>query len=126
MMCSLARVSVDIMTTAEARLNPPVDISLPAAEPYEVRVVVWKTRGVIPGDDITQMNDMFVKCWIGDKTVCKPKTTDIHWRCQPKRGQKGCNASFNYRLKFKYMLGKRTWQAGKLHVQVADKDILKW
>jgi hypothetical protein len=117
---------LDIMSTAEARLTPPVDISLPAEEMLQVRVVVWHTRGVISGDDFTKMNDLFVKCWIGDKSQCKPKTTDIHWRCQAQRGQKGCSGSFNYRLMFDFKLGKRTWQNGKLHVQLADKDLLKW
>jgi hypothetical protein len=117
---------LDIMTHAEARLSPPIDISLPAEEIYEVRVVVWQARGVVPGDDVTMMNDLFVKCWIGDKAKVKPKTTDIHWRCQPKRGEKGCAGSFNYRLLFPYRLGRRTWQEGKLHVQLVDKDVLKW
>jgi hypothetical protein len=82
---------------------------------------VWHTRGVIPADDVTNMNDLYVKCWIGDKAQCKPKTTDIHWRCQPAKGKKGCSGSFNYRLKFPFRLGKRTWQEGKLHVQLVSR-----
>jgi hypothetical protein len=47
---------VDIMTPQEAAQYPLLDIKPTPPTPYEVRAIVWKTRGVPPGDAITQMS----------------------------------------------------------------------
>ena len=110
---------LDIMTPEQATAFPPDDVALPPKQMFEVRVVIWKTKNVPPLDSLEGMSDLFVKCW---PEGCKPQETDTHWRC--KKG----NASFNWRLLFDVELGHNT-RAMKfpyLHLQLWDRDILKW
>mmetsp|Transcript_19079 Transcript_19079/g.72115 ORF Transcript_19079/g.72115 Transcript_19079/m.72115 type:complete len:2052 (-) Transcript_19079:79-6234(-) len=112
---------VDIMGTGEAQAYPPDDISLPANQEFEVRVVFWKTAKV-PAQDLLggqNMTDMYARIWVEG---CEPLETDTHWRAKKGKG------SFNWRMKFPVMLGNRT-KAMKfpyLHVQLWDRDVLKW
>jgi hypothetical protein len=110
---------VDIMTNAEASTFPPDDVSLPPTQMFEVRVVIWKSKNVPPMDTFEGMSDLFVKCW---PEGCDPQETDTHWRC--KKGK----ASWNWRLLFDVELGHNT-RAMKfpfLHIQLWDRDLLKW
>ena len=63
------------------------------------------------------MNDLFVKVWVEGE---KPQSTDVHWRCSTGR------ASWNYRLKFPLTLPLKAPEFARLHVQVWDKDVVKW
>lgn len=82
---------VDVMTQAEAAQYPIVNIAKPPPKPFELRLIIWRTKNVISMDRLTHMNDMYGKVWIKDG---KPQETDIHWRAKKGRG------SFNWRMKF--------------------------
>lgn len=43
---------VELLTPAEAESTPPSPIGPPLREPYELRIVVWETRNVVPKDKI--------------------------------------------------------------------------
>lgn len=110
---------VDIMKPEVATAFPPDDVALPPTQIFEVRVVIWKTKNVPPMDSLEGMGDLFIKCW---PEGCKPQETDTHWRC--KKGK----ASFNWRLLFDVELGHstRAMKFPYLHLQLWDRDILKW
>jgi len=110
---------VDILRPEEAKQFPPDDVALPPKQMFEVRVVIWKAKNVVAMDGLEQMSDLFVKCW---PESCDVQTTDTHWRA--KKGK----ASWNWRLLFDVELGHNT-RAMKfpyLHLQMWDKDILKY
>jgi len=110
---------VDIMKPEVSSAFPPDDVSLPPKQIFEVRVVIWKAKNVPPQDTLEGMSDLFVKCW---PEGCDPAETDTHWRA--KKGK----ASWNWRLIFDVELGHNT-RAMKfpyLHLQLWDRDILKW
>jgi hypothetical protein len=110
---------VDIMKPEVASAFPPDDVSLPPTQKFEVRVVIWKCKDVPPMDTLEGMSDLFVKCW---PEGCQPAETDTHWRA--KKGK----ASFNWRLLFDVELGHstRAMKFPYLHLQLWDRDILKW
>jgi hypothetical protein len=45
--------------------------------PEQVRVVVWKTRNVVAGDEFTGMSDLYAKLWMDG---CEAQKTDTHLR----------------------------------------------
>lgn len=105
---------LDILTPEYATLFPPDDVSLPPTQTFELRCVIWKTKGVPPMDSFEGMSDLYIKAW---PEGSDPQSTDIHWRC--KKGK----ASFNWRMKFDVELGHNT-RAMKFpyfHVQLWDK-----
>jgi len=110
---------VDIMTPEVSSAFPPDDVTLPPTQTFEVRVVIWKCKNVPPMDSLEGMSDLFVKCW---PEGCKPAETDTHWRA--KKGK----SSYNYRLLFDVELGHstRAMKFPYLHLQLWDRDILKW
>ena len=72
----------------------------------------------VPAMDMGNMSDIFAKIWMeGDK---KKEETDTHWRC------KNGAASWNYRLLFTVDLPLKSPEMGRLHVQLWDKDVIKW
>lgn len=110
---------VDILSSAQDSTFPPDDIALPPKQIFEVRVVVWKAKNVPPQDTFEGMSDLFVKVW---PEGCDIQETDTHWRA--KKGK----ASWNYRMLFDVELGHNT-RAMKfpyLHIQLWDRDLLKW
>jgi hypothetical protein len=108
------RTWVDIIKANDAVKFQPIDITLPPPEEFEVRVIVWKTRGVRSADAATDQNDLYIKAWLEG---CKPQSTDIHWRCKKGKG------SFNWRMKF-----KTEWpnKFPYLTFQMWDQDIFKY
>ncbi len=42
-----------------------------------MRVVVWKTRNVVAGDELTGMSDLYAKLWMDG---CESQKTDTHLR----------------------------------------------
>ena len=108
------RTWIDIIKANDAVKFAPIDITLPPPEEFEVRVIVWKTRGVRSADTATDQNDLYIKSWLEG---CKPQSTDIHWRCKKGKG------SFNWRMKF-----KTEWpnKFPYLTFQMWDQDIFKW
>ena len=112
-------VWVDIMNPPTAIAFPPDNVSLPPTQIFQLRVVIWNAKDVPAMDSLENMSDLFVKCW---PEGSDPQTTDTHWRA--KKGK----ASWNYRLLFDVELGHNT-RAHKfpyLHIQMWDKDILKY
>ena len=102
---------VDMLNPVESRRFPLIDISPPPREPFEVRVVVWRTKQVPASDGFTGMNDLFCKVWLEGM---KAQQTDCHYRytlcpsptlfctwsyvwcvCRCKHGK----GSFNWRMK---------------------------
>ncbi|KUF94553.1 Dysferlin protein [Phytophthora nicotianae] len=113
---------VDILTTQEAVRIEPVDISLPAPKTFEVRVVVWRAENV-QDQSQSEINDYFVKAWMegaGDSGSNRAESTDTHWRCS---NGKPC---WNWRLVMKTEFPPRSPELARLHIQLWDKDVLKW
>lgn len=52
---------VDIMTPEIANAFEPDDVSLPAIQIFEVRVVIWKSKNVPAADSLENMSDLYVK-----------------------------------------------------------------
>ncbi|KAF4030285.1 C2 domain [Phytophthora infestans] len=113
---------VDILATQEAARIDPVDISLPAPKTFEVRVVVWRAENV-QDQSQSEINDYFVKAWMeswGVSGSSRAESTDTHWRCS---NGKPC---WNWRLVMKTEFPPRSPELARLHVQLWDKDVLKW
>ncbi|RHY24406.1 hypothetical protein DYB25_000601 [Aphanomyces astaci] len=107
---------IDILTPKEGAVYPPVDIALPPPITFELRVVVWKTKEVPSFDELTDMNDLFVRCQLEGSDY---QDTDIHWRA--KKGK----ASFNWRMKFPVTLGHKQHNSKfpYFKMQMWDKDV---
>jgi hypothetical protein len=114
-------VWLDIVNSTDAKKYPPVNITPPPKEEWELRVIVWKCKEMAAEDVLTDMNDLFVKCWLDGEDE---QSTDIHWAAKKGGG------SFNWRMKFPVNLGgagddfpaKRTY----LRFQAWDQDVVKW
>ncbi|RLN32134.1 hypothetical protein BBJ28_00019767 [Nothophytophthora sp. Chile5] len=113
---------VDILTAQEAARVLPVDISPPEPKAFEVRVVVWRAENV--QDQVqSEINDYFVKAWMeggGVSGSSRAESTDTHWRCS---NGKPC---WNWRLKMRTEFPPRSPELARLHLQLWDKDVLKW
>lgn len=107
---------VDILTTQQAAVLPPINIDPPAPKKFEVRVIIWRAENITDKDN-SEVNDYFVKAWMEGG---KADSTDVHWRCS---SGKPC---WNYRFKFPVEYPLRTSEFGRLHIQLWDKDVLKW
>uniref|UniRef100_K3WDA2 C2 domain-containing protein n=1 Tax=Globisporangium ultimum (strain ATCC 200006 / CBS 805.95 / DAOM BR144) TaxID=431595 RepID=K3WDA2_GLOUD len=107
---------VDIMTAQQAAVLPPVNVDPPAPKKFEVRVIIWRAENITDKDN-SEINDYFVKAWMEGG---KADSTDVHWRCS---SGKPC---WNYRFKFPVEYPLRTPEFGRLHIQLWDKDVLKW
>jgi hypothetical protein len=55
-------VLVELLPAAEASLVPPWPVERPVRQPWEVRVVVWRTRNV-PASDLGGFTDMYLRCF---------------------------------------------------------------
>ena len=112
---------VDILEPGEAAAFAPDDVALPPEQKFEVRVVFWKTAKVPAADTLggQNMTDMYARVHMEG---CDPQETDTHWRAKKGKG------SFNWRLKFPVVLSNRsrTMKFPYLHVELWDKDVVKW
>lgn len=97
---------LDILTHAEAKAHPLVDIAPPPPEEYEIRLIVWQTKEVQFKKRVLKKSDLYVRAWIEGSPAQK---TDKHYRCT-----EGV-ASFNWRMKFPVQLPLKY---PLLHVQV--------
>ena len=87
------------MTKDQARNMPVVNVSAPPKQEFELRICVYKSRGMAIMDPMTQMNDLFVT---GNLTTCdenrkletRQLETDTHWRAP------GGQGDFNFRWKW--------------------------
>ncbi|XP_052751429.1 otoferlin-like [Galleria mellonella] len=57
-------------------IPPPVDISLPKVEDYELRLIIWDVCRLKLGDVSRNNCDIFVRGWIG--SVNQSQLTDVH------------------------------------------------
>jgi hypothetical protein len=107
------QVWVDILDPAKSRDYPEVDIEPPPPQPFQCRVIIWRTWGVPAHDVFTDQNDLYVRCWLEGKPA---QSTDVHRWCKT-----GCG-SFNWRMIFETEVPCKD---PILHVQMWDQDYLK-
>lgn len=103
---------VDILTTREAKISKPVDISLPPQKQFVIRLIVWNAKQ-LACNDMNNMNDVYVSGIFDDIKQC----TDIHWRASNRR------ANFNYRILWNIDLPIKKLFS-KITIQVWDQDII--
>jgi hypothetical protein len=118
----MVRMWVDILTPAEAQANPVLQIALSETKEWELRVIIYSTKNVTFSDDATDANDLYCKVLVeNEKRQRMMQETDVHWRCRN-------NGSFNWRMKFKFTLGPRSFMMKhpQIKLQLWDKDILKY
>eukprot|EP00298_Acanthocystis_sp_HF-20_P010837 c19077_g1_i1.p1 GENE.c19077_g1_i1~~c19077_g1_i1.p1 ORF type:complete len:1291 (+),score=523.40 c19077_g1_i1:39-3875(+) len=106
---------VDIIDPRLKHSHPPFDISPPARMPFEMRCIIRKAEGIIPGDYIGKLTDMYVSVELQGNAQTQKKDTDIHWRASDGKG------SFNYRIVFDVELPMKK---PRLTFQVWDQDII--
>jgi hypothetical protein len=82
---------VDMFTESVAKITPKHHIQPPKPEPWELRVIIWKTANCVNKDEGS--SDLYVSCQIeGDES--SKQNTDTHWKSEDGTG------NFNYRMKF--------------------------
>lgn len=109
---------VDILTTAEAKTSPAIDIKPPRKTPFEIRLIVWKSRGFSLKDRFLKQSDVFVKGFLGDSG--QAQCTDVHFGAKKE-------AELNWRMKFTAELpAERGRDSSRLHLQLWDKDIFSF
>jgi len=106
---------VELLTLAEAGHTPPSFIGPPVKIPYELRIVVWETKNVVPKDKILgkDSSDQFVVT----RLLSHPKSeqkTDVHDSVMD-----GCG-KFNWRIVYPDVF--LPYDAPRLKLQVYDKD----
>jgi hypothetical protein len=106
---------VELLTLAEAGTTPPSPIGPPIREPFELRIVVWETRNVVPKDKILgkESSDQLVVA----KLLSHPQTqqqTDVHDSVMD-----GCG-KFNWRIVYPDIF--LPYDIPRLKLQVYDKD----
>lgn len=96
---------------------PLIDITPPAVEQWEIRLIVWECRNVLSKDAITGLNDLYVCCSLTGRGV-EPKgnvqKTDVHYRSKNGFG------SFNWRMLWTVPVPVR--RPPRLKLQLFDKD----
>lgn len=103
---------VDIISSRDAKIYKPIDISLPPPKPFVIRLIVWNAKE-LSCDDANNMNDVYISGTFNDDKKC----TDIHWRSANRR------ANFNYRLIWDIELPIKKLYS-KLTIQAWDQDII--
>jgi hypothetical protein len=106
---------VELLTVAEAAQTPPSPIGPPVREPFELRIVVWETRNVVPKDKILgkDSSDQFVVAKLLNHAKSEQKT-DVHDSVMD-----GCG-KFNWRIVYPDVL--LPYDIPRLKLQVYDKD----
>ncbi|XP_059055113.1 otoferlin-like [Achroia grisella] len=74
-------------------IPPPVDISLPKVEEYELRVTIWDIHGLKFGDSTRNTREIFVRGWIG--SVNQTQASDLHYYSDKEIG-------INWRMIFQF------------------------
>jgi hypothetical protein len=52
---------VELIPKATIKANPPLPISRPARNEYEIRVIVWETKDCVFKDEMEKCNDVYVR-----------------------------------------------------------------
>eukprot|EP01012_Entosiphon_sulcatum_P020626 TRINITY_DN25537_c0_g1_i1.p1 TRINITY_DN25537_c0_g1~~TRINITY_DN25537_c0_g1_i1.p1 ORF type:complete len:731 (+),score=179.50 TRINITY_DN25537_c0_g1_i1:2-2194(+) len=132
---------VDVFDLAKPMIPPPIDVTPPPPQEFELRVMVWNARdvelteGSVGGE---RMSDVYIRCWL-DGMPDDTQETDVHYRCTDG------NATFNWRMLYpvqylpaekkitsvekpKFSLFRVRKEPPKrspnLHVQIWDNDLL--
>jgi hypothetical protein len=113
----IMRLWLDILPQSQVAQNPAWNISLPVPQKFEIRLIVWKVKGVLDYDGGSLPSaDLYFKCWL----ETQPKSvhrSDTHWRA------KNGVASFNWRFKYEVDAPLHGEGAGYLHVQLWDRNM---
>jgi len=105
---------LEILPAVEMRRKkvPLTLLERPPVREFEVRIICWKSKAVP-----LRMGDFYVKFKLANE---KPRSTDVHWRCQTGR------ASWNWRVKFALKLPLESPEQCRLAIELWDQDVLKW
>jgi hypothetical protein len=111
---------MDVLSLEDAKKHPPRNITPPAPEEWELRIVVWSACDVPLGDPFEEMNDLYIMCSLGGD---KYKSTDTHLRLAA-----GKTGHFNFRMKFPVSLPVSEDSEGgtKLYIQVQASHFLHY
>jgi hypothetical protein len=82
---------LDIFTESVAKITPRHHIEPPLPEPWELRIIIWKTANCVNKDEGS--SDLYVSCQLEENSDSK-QNTDTHWKSEDGTG------NFNYRMKF--------------------------
>jgi hypothetical protein len=112
----LVTMWVDVFTQAEASLdeNSKVDVSGPARQKFQLRVVTWRSQDVPNMDG--NASDLFMRYSMQGST--DTFMTDTHWRC------KDGNGSWNYRTLIPLELPIKKREEGRLKIVMMERNIL--
>merc|ERR1712217_865282 len=111
---------MEILTPEQAKLQPMFRLDPPPKLRFELRLVIWETYKIPPGDWVGDMSDMYVRAWMpagSGEGSGEQQDTDTHWRAKKGRG------SFNWRMKFNVDLPLEP-PRDKIYLQVWDSDPL--
>jgi len=106
---------IELMTPEEAAAHEPYPIAPPQKENFELRIIVWETKNVVPKDKILgkDSSDQFVVTKLLDHAESVQKT-DVHDSVMD-----GCG-KFNWRIIYGSVFLPYT--TPRLKIQVFDKD----
>jgi len=108
---------VDVMSPERAAANPPIDISPPPEQKFELRVICWSAKDV-PEEarDASGLVDLYTSLKFGKG---KFESTDTHFRATSGK------ASWNWRFKLDVTMDSFvSSELLKLTVQLWDKDLV--
>jgi len=106
---------IELMTPEEAATTEPYPIAPPKKEPFELRIIVWETKNVVPKDKILgkESSDQFVVTKLLDHAESVQKT-DTHNSVMD-----GCG-KFNWRIIYGTVF--LPYDTPRLKIQVFDQD----
>ena len=103
---------VDILTRRVAAVRPPIDITPPPPQLWELRLIVWRARHVPTTADYSGLLDLSCACRFGDGSTSE---TDVHLRAS------GGAGSFNWRFKYPVTLSQTSHLFHRDHVRCAAR-----
>ena len=108
---------VDILTPERAAASPPLDISPPPAQRFELRVVCWEAKDIPKSArDASELADLYTSIRFGRG---KLRSTDTHFRAQ------NGAASWNWRFREEISIDSFTSpETLRLTVQLWERDLL--
>jgi hypothetical protein len=106
---------IELLTPEEAAVQEPYPIAPPRKEPFEMRIIVWETKNVVPKDKILgkESSDQFVVTKLLNHAQSQQQT-DVHDSVMD-----GCG-KFNWRIIYSDIM--LPYDIPRLKVQVFDKD----
>ena len=107
---------IDLVEKKKWLSTPAHKIAPPPFDPYELRVIVWKTADCVFKNIEMESNDVFVRGVVGTSEF---QETDTHWACRTE-------GNFNYRFKFpvNYPPKPEDMYSDIFSVQIWDRDLI--